>query len=183
MDRPAQLRAASASFRLELCFCFGVVRIIGQAKSRRAPIGRHHCPEHQGASTAIPVGGRVQPGPADNQCHDVPDPNTGESIASRMLAATGMRWTRADKSPGSRVNGAAAIVGRLRASLQSPLERQALFIGAGCRNVIRTLPILPASPTIDGDVDTDSEDHAWDAMRYRIFAKPQEIKRRRVTLN
>lgn len=45
-----------------------------------------------------------------------------------------------------------------------------------CTNLIRTLPALPLSKTRPEDVDTNAEDHAYDALRYALtkFARPQD---------
>lgn len=40
-----------------------------------------------------------------------------------------------------------------------------------CRNLIRTLPALPYDDTRVEDVDTDAEDHAYDALRYGLLGR------------
>jgi hypothetical protein len=55
----------------------------------------------------------------------------------------------------------------MRASSDKPMERAGLLIFSGCRQSIRTLPTLPRDPSKSDDVDSDSEDHIADALRYR----------------
>ena len=43
---------------------------------------------------------------------------------------------------------------------------------ATCRDLIRTLPALQHDAARPEDVDTDSEDHAADAMRYGVMSRP-----------
>jgi len=52
--------------------------------------------------------------------------------------------------------------------LLSPLPdgKPGLVIFANCVNLIRTLPALPYDKTRVEDVDSDAEDHAYDALRY-----------------
>lgn len=125
-----------------------------------------------------PWGNRVLPGPADDQIWDPRDAQL--SIAETMIRAAGIEWTRSHKAPGSRVAGADAIIARLRASLQTPMERPGLFIFKTCPQMHRTFQILPKSPSTDGDVDTDSEDHPWDLTRYRVYHRPREPQAVRV---
>jgi hypothetical protein len=38
-----------------------------------------------------------------------------------------------------------------------------------CTNLVRTLPTLPISKTNSEDIDTRTEDHAYDALRYMVM--------------
>lgn len=49
-----------------------------------------------------------------------------------------------------------------------------LQVFAGCVNLIRTLPALPYDPVRTEDVDSDSEDHLADALRYGLMAVNRE---------
>lgn len=46
--------------------------------------------------------------------------------------------------------------------------RPVLQIVRSCTNLIRTLPLLPVDPNRPEDVDTDTEDHSYDALRYGL---------------
>jgi len=119
-----------------------------------------------------PWGARCQPGPADDMIFKATD---GASISSRMIAAANLHWTVAVKGPGSREAGANDIVARLNASAIQPMDRPGLFIWNTCPNIIRTWPLLPADATKPDDVDTDAEEHLWDAARYRCLTRRNEV--------
>jgi len=52
----------------------------------------------------------------------------------------------------------------------SGTEQPGLMIFENCPNLIRTLPALPHDQVNVEDVDTDAEDHAYDALRYGLTA-------------
>jgi terminase large subunit-like protein len=108
---------------------------------------------------------RVDPGAADSSIFDA---ENGVCIADDMAAA-GVYWLPADKSPGSRVTGWERLRKMLKASIQRPMEDAGLFIFNNCSQWIRTVPVLPRSERKPDDVDTEAEDHAGDATRYRIM--------------
>ena len=124
-------------------------------------------------------GERTVKGPADNQIF--PPGDGVESIALRMERAAGITWSEADQSAGSRVAGADAVISRLRAALVTPMERPGLFICKNCPQIIRTFPVLPVDPIMDGAVDKKSEDHLWDPTRYRCLDKHLQSQRVKVT--
>ena len=107
-----------------------------------------------------------RPGPADNQIRDVKESDV-DSIEKKMADA-GVRWTRSDKSKGSRVVGLELVRERLEASVKG--EGPGLYFTNECRAVISTLPVLPRDEDNPDDVDTESEDHAYDEVRYRVLA-------------
>ena len=114
----------------------------------------------------VPWGGRVRPGPADNSIFDA---ENGMCIADDM-SKIGVRWERSNKSPGSRKTGWEAMRKRFKACLTSPMEEPGLFVFNTCRNgFIRTVPTLPRDPNKAEDVNTASEDHAGDEVRYRCL--------------
>ena len=117
-------------------------------------------------------GSRVRPGPADSSIYIR---KGGKSIADEM-EDSGLYWTESDRRPGSRVNGAAVVRDRLAASINGAVERPGLFFFKNCFHVGRTLPQLPEDIRRDGDVDTNSEDHAWDPIRYRVYEKRSIMK-------
>lgn len=106
----------------------------------------------------------AKPGAADSAIFDT---QNGVCIAEDM-ERIGVRWERADKSPGSRRNGWERVRGMLKAGLVFPMERPGLFVFDTCRQFLRTMPVLPRSERDPDDVDTDAEDHIADEMRYRV---------------
>lgn len=120
---------------------------------------------------AMGLTGRVQPGPADTGIWDVIN---GTCIADDM-AALNVRWTKADKGPGSRKAGWEALRQRLSDSVENPRDEPGLYIFATCRHFTRTVPVLPRSEKDPDDVDTEAEDHIGDETRYRLRARKREV--------
>lgn len=108
----------------------------------------------------------VQPGPADNQITAVTD-KSSDSISDKM-AKHGVRWQPSDKSPGSRKVGFQLLRDRLDAAIQG--EGAAIYLMQNCKASIMSIPALPRDEDDEDDVDTDSEDHLYDAIRYRLLA-------------
>ena len=121
------------------------------------------------------MGLNVMPGPADSALYAA---ENGVCIADDM-ARQGIRWTPADKSPGSRITGWEAIRKRLKAatpSLGRTMEDPGLFVFDTCRHFIRTVPTLPRDTNKPDDLDTHAEDHIADEVRYRVLAVRKTAK-------
>jgi hypothetical protein len=125
------------------------------------------------------MGKIIHPGPADTSIYDT---TNGQSIAKAM-EKMGVRWTRADKSAGSRILGWQRIRNRLKASLSPgglPREHPGLYVFNTCEAFIRTVPVLPRDEKNTDDVDTESEDHIADEMRYRIYSRTGRMSNKRI---
>lgn len=121
--------------------------------------------------------GRVYRGPADTSIFDE---NNGVCVASDFESPVvinghrwrGIVWERADKGPGSREQGWEQARKRLKATKRPPggiREEKGLFIvGPRCPQWLRTVPKLPRDEKKIDDVDTESEDHIGDEMRYML---------------
>jgi hypothetical protein len=96
--------------------------------------------------------------------------DTGPSIAERMILK-GCRWRPADRSRGSRVAGKNEIHRRLQVDEFTEEPRMVFF--NTCRNLISQLPSLPLSKSNPEDVDTNAEDHLYDALRYGVMSRPR----------
>lgn len=84
----------------------------------------------------------------------------------------GTLWNKADKSPGSRKMGWEQTRTRMKGSIPRPglpRESPGLFVFEHCQQFIRTVPVLPRSLKNPDDVDTETEDHIADEMRYRVL--------------
>ncbi|AIR71466.1 terminase [Dickeya fangzhongdai] len=121
---------------------------------------------------------RVEPGPADNAIT-----NTGDdelSIADKM-ENQGVRWVESNKKPGSRINGAALFCDMLEAVVEAKgsesgmPENPGFYVFENCRGWIARIPVLVRDDKNPDDVDTEQEDHDWDATRYRVLHSPQKI--------
>ena len=94
----------------------------------------------------------------------------GPSIAETMIQA-GVRWTKTDKSKGSRVRGKIELHRRLK--VNSYTNEVGVKIFRNCRNLIRIMPILPLDSSNAEDVDTKFiEDHLYDSFRYGMNNRP-----------
>jgi hypothetical protein len=93
----------------------------------------------------------------------------GPSIAETMIKE-GCRWRPSDRSPRSRVNGKIEIHKRLK--INEDTGEPNLYILSNCKNLLRTLPMLPLDKNNSEDVDTKAEDHAYDALRYGCMSRP-----------
>jgi hypothetical protein len=95
----------------------------------------------------------------------------GESIAE-TLRQNGLACQKADND---RLAGKQRVHDYLQV-FEGWDGRQAsrLKIFSTCTNLIRTLPQLVYDDTHPEDVDTDGEDHAYDALRYGLMNRPSE---------
>ena len=112
----------------------------------------------------------VRPGPADSSIWTT---ENGNCIADDM-AAQGIKWTKANKSPGSRVQGWEIMRRYLKNAANR--EEPGLYVFETCRHFIRTIPILPRDDRKPEDIDTNAEDHIADAVRYRLLTKKNIVK-------
>ncbi len=112
--------------------------------------------------------GRVKPGPADSAIFAS---QNGNCIADDMARA-GVRWLPADKGPGSRINGLEKVRSMLAAAAMDYPEEPGLWAFSTCTHYRRTMPVLPRDERKPEDVDTDSEDHIYDDVRYETTMPP-----------
>lgn len=116
-------------------------------------------------------GHRVVRGPGDG-IWAVTD---GRSIADEMAKA-GIRWQQPAKGKGSRVAGWQSMLQRLKANTKHPMEEPGLSVFSNCRNTIRTVSALPRDKKNPDDVDSESEDHCGDVIRYRLTANKSTVE-------
>ena len=96
--------------------------------------------------------------------------DTGPSLAEQMIMK-GCRWRPSDRSKGSRVSGKNEIHRRLQ--VDEFTEEPRLVFFSGCTNIISQLPAIPVDKRNPEDVDTHSEDHLYDALRYGVMSRPR----------
>jgi hypothetical protein len=96
--------------------------------------------------------------------------DTGPSLAEQMVQR-GCRWRPSDRSKGSRVAGKNEIHRRLQVDEYTEEPRLVFF--SNCTNMIAQLPALPIDKKNPEDIDTTSEDHLYDALRYGIMSRPR----------
>ena len=96
--------------------------------------------------------------------------DTGPSLAEQMNMK-GCRWRPSDRSRGSRVAGKNELHRRLQVDEFTDAPR--LVFMSTCINTISQLPAIPLDKNNSEDVDTKSEDHLYDALRYGIMTRPR----------
>ena len=90
---------------------------------------------------------------------------TGPTIAERM-ASSGVQWGAADKS---RRQGWDQLRARLRGDADgNPM----IAVFDTCLDTIRTLPVMQHDELDPEDLDTESEDHIADEIRYACMSRP-----------
>ena len=114
----------------------------------------------------------IHAGPADSSIYDTVD---NHSIATEM-AAEKVKWLPADKSPGSRMLGAQRIRDMLSESVKDRPENPGLWVFRTCSGWVSRVPIIPRDDKNPDDVDSDAEDHDYDATRYRLVQKKSQSK-------
>ena len=96
--------------------------------------------------------------------------DTGPSLAEQMIMR-GCRWRPSDRSKGSRVSGKNEIHRRLQ--IDEYTEEPRLVFFNNCTNTTSQLPAIPLDKKNPEDVDTNAEDHLYDALRYGIMSRPR----------
>lgn len=103
--------------------------------------------------------------------------NTGGQTIAEAFVTHWMDFLRADNT---RVGKAGAMSGwnNVRTRLVGEDEnRPMLVVFDTCTNLIRTLPVIQHDRNRAEDLDSDSEDHAVDCLRYGLAARPWMGKR------
>ena len=98
----------------------------------------------------------------------------GPSIADSIIRA-GIRFVPSNRD---RISGKVELHRRL--SIREKTGEPQLKIFSNCINLIRTLPTIPYAKNNAEDVDTKTDDHAYDALRYMVMTR-QTGERQRAT--
>lgn len=96
--------------------------------------------------------------------------DTGPSLAEQMNMK-GCRWRPSDRSRGSRVAGKNEIHRRLQ--IDEYTEKPRMVIFSTCTHTLAQLPTIPLDKRNPEDVDTNAEDHLYDAIRYGVMTRPR----------
>lgn len=94
----------------------------------------------------------------------------------QVMNKKGCRWQPAQKGPGSRIAGVNLIHSMLSEPLRDGKPKVQIF--RSCEGLIRTLPVLPRNEPEKGnpeDINTDAEDHPYDAFRYGLQYRTQVV--------
>jgi hypothetical protein len=96
--------------------------------------------------------------------------DSGPSLAEQMNMK-GCRWRPSDRSRGSRISGKNEIHRRLQ--VDEFTEKPRLVFMQSCTNTLSQIPVIPLDKRNPEDVDTNAEDHLYDALRYGIMTRPR----------
>lgn len=106
------------------------------------------------------------------------DEDGGPSLAERAervkVHGASLQLRRADKR---RLPGWDQVRGRLNPNPQDPEEPPLLFLMDNQPDGIRTIQSVQHDETKPEDLDTDSEDHAVDEIRYACMSRPRAIQK------
>lgn len=113
--------------------------------------------------------------------------DTGPTVYETIAKITRERghavWRYADQSPNSRKQRKMELHHRLATRKlgnvgkgEEPVIAPRLVIFNTCKNLIRTLPMLPIDKNNPELVDTDVEDHAYDALTYALMSRPISVE-------
>lgn len=122
------------------------------------------------------IRGRVRMGVAD---HNIFDKSNG-SCTYDTLKKYGLKFRPADKGPLSRVKGWEVMRDKLQASIPGKYggrEDPGLYIFNTCPYFIELVPALVRSQKNPDDIDTESEDHIADEVRYFLRQPKRGAKR------
>lgn len=113
---------------------------------------------------------------------DTGQSDNGKRVESRgaKMNSLGLRWIPCEKGPGSRVHAVQAFHRLLAPNPKDPKRRPGIIFFDRCQVCIRTIPTLPRDKNEPEDVDTEAEDHAFDAVRYGLQWLGGGFKRIRV---
>jgi hypothetical protein len=103
--------------------------------------------------------------------------DTGFGGRADVMNRLNCNWKPCEKGDRARLAGKSLIHARL-----APKDdgKPGLVFFSNCVNAIRTIPALCYSKTHPEDIDTDAEDHAYDALRYGLTRRKIEFKKMRV---
>lgn len=121
------------------------------------------------------------PGVADPAIFSVSESDVG-SIGKRM-ANEGVEWKHRVFGQGSRKRGWQLMRDAMQASLKN--EGPGIYFTKACKHAIALIPDTPRDEEDPDDVDTETEDHLQDEIRYRLLdasaVAAKQIKTKQLT--
>lgn len=101
---------------------------------------------------------------------DIGNSHGGQKVPSRgaHMNNLGCRWKPCDKAPGSRIQRVQEFHRVMAPNPKDRNGRPGIVFFSTCRTAIETIPTLPRDKDNQEDVDTDAEDHAFDAVTYGL---------------
>lgn len=122
------------------------------------------------------AGENISYGILDSHCWDKRD---GNATVEESMRLKGCFWRpAANRSKDSRIPTKQEVHRRLQIhdtidpATGESIQKANVVIFSNCTHLIRTLPSIPVDKNNSEDVDTDSEDHCYDAFRYGCASRP-----------
>lgn len=103
------------------------------------------------------------------------DRSRGDSVADQMAPIGSRMGVLFHKGDNTRLAGKMQIHERLRFDHEG---KPGMYIFSTCQDWLRTVPNLPYSMKKPEDVDSDAEDHSYDASRYFLMDHPITPKKK-----
>lgn len=123
-------------------------------------------------ATILKAHKKVQPGPADNQIHNGSKVDNGAApTVAKELAKEGMTFVASDKSPGSRVTSAQLMFDRMQSTVEQDPSKPHIYFFTNCKFLNKSIPELQRDEDQLDSVKKGADDHAWDALAYRLTWK------------
>jgi hypothetical protein len=108
------------------------------------------------------------------------DVGTGRPGRAQQMNEHGCNWKPVEKGPGSRVLRVQLMHKMLAVNPRDPNGLPGIRFTPNCTEAIRTIPSVPVDPDNPDDIDTDSEDHAFDSVTYGCSRRQTFFGRSRV---
>ena len=121
-----------------------------------------------------PYQNRIIGGIADSAIFSKDRGDDNESIADLLKP---LEFDPCDKSAGSRILGLEIFREKLSCSRPDKFgnrDSSGIFFFNTLTHALRTLPLLPRDESNPEDADSDSEDHAYDSIRYFLRQRPHK---------
>lgn len=127
---------------------------------------------------------RIEKAAEEREVHAYADPacwargqgdHGGGPSVTEVMAGEDVHW---NKARNDRISGKMALHERLRYDAATfdetkpPTWPALVFLTGACPEALRTIPAVVYDKHVPEDVDTDGEDHAYDAIRYFCMARP-----------
>lgn len=109
---------------------------------------------------------RTEAGPADTSIFDK---DRGMIAIHDEYLKFNMRFTKADKRPGTRERGFVLTRQMLKAAVTRNFEQPWLLVMRHCVHTVSQIPELPIAADNPQDVDSAANDHIYDTLRYRVL--------------
>lgn len=95
----------------------------------------------------------------------------GENSPPPAEDMPGLTWRPSDRTPHSRITGKLQVHNYLQKDTITGLPKVVIF--NTCTDLIACLTSLPLDKSNNEDVDTDADDHSYDAFRYGLMSRPR----------